>query len=53
MVRVRRKDNTKALMRGLKKASQKALTEAAQKLMLISKQAVSRKYTRKPGRGKG
>lgn len=41
----KRKDNTAKFMRGLKKATQETLTEAAQKLQLISQQLVSRKFT--------
>lgn len=47
MAKVKRTDNTAKLMRGLRKASQEAMTEVAQKLQAIARQAVDRPYTAK------
>jgi hypothetical protein len=51
-MRIKRIDRTVQMMRELKKETAEALEAAALKLQAISKEAVSRKYTRKAGRGK-
>ena len=49
---IKRIDRTVQMMRELKKETADALEAAALKLQAISKEAVSRKYTQRAGRGK-
>lgn len=45
----KRRDRTKQMLRGIEKATAKAVTEAAEKLLAISQRAVSRKYSGRQG----
>lgn len=47
MSKVKRKDNTDKLMRGIQKATEESLSESAIKLKAISRKMVSRPYTGK------